>query len=58
MKAQPKITDCEKCVRIASNCSELPFDEMSMIEREGDVLIVRCTHFKRRDNNKYYRCIR
>jgi hypothetical protein len=43
MNYQPKGGQCITCHYSASNCKDLPFALMPVIERYGEVTIVRCT---------------
>lgn len=44
---QPKGRMCVACKHKLENCSQLSFDDMPVIKNEGDVIIVKCTEFKR-----------
>lgn len=45
---QPKGSMCASCVRSNSDCSDLDFDLMPVLNRCQQVVVVRCTEWKKR----------
>lgn len=45
---QPKGSMCATCVRQRDDCSDLDFDLMRVIERLQNVVIVRCSEWKKK----------
>jgi len=47
----PKGGMCRTCAYWPGDCSRLPFSSMPVIERRGDIVVVRCTHYHRARND-------
>lgn len=44
----PKSSMCECCVRHVSACADMDFDLMPVLERGQNIIVVRCTEWKKR----------
>ena len=55
IKHQPKGGMCAVCIHMKEDCSHLPFKTMPSISRkpsEDGIIIVKCTSFERKENDK------
>lgn len=50
---QPKGGMCSSCAHKHKDCSRLPFQDMQVLSRSCDVVIVKCSEFKREVVNEH-----